>query len=177
MVSDFCIIHSMMRTEMRKTSAIVALVAGVMLCVGVAGAQFKSQAGADSRISESLLQSSPSSFLFGWFDPSRFQMHHSLSFSYQTFGEGGMSLGTYTNSMLYQFADNLDARADVSLSYMPTNSYARFGKQDMSSIYLSRAQLNYRPWENVSVQVQYRSIPFTPLSSPWYNPWYREDGF
>ena len=153
------------------------IVASMLLVTASASTQFKAPAGDDSRISESLIQSPSSSFFFGWFDPSRFQMHHSLGFSYQTIGGQGMSLGTYTNSMQYQIADNLDARADVSLSYMPTNSFARFGKQDMGGIYLSRAQVNYRPWENVSIQVQYRNLPYTPLSSPWYNPWYREDGF
>jgi hypothetical protein len=150
---------------------------GALLLVPVVGAaQFKEPAGGDPRISESMIQSSPS-LLLGWFDPSRFQMHHAVSFSYLTAGGQGMTLGTYTNSMLYQFSDNLNAQADVSLSYMPTNSFARFGKQDLSNIYLSRAQINYRPWENMSIQVQYRAMPYTPLSSPWYNPWYREDGF
>ena len=154
------------------------LITGLVLLVSAAAvAQFKTPAGDDARISESLIQSPSSSFLFGWFDPSRFQMHHSVSFSYLSAAGQGMSLGTYTNSMQYQFADNFNARADVSLSYMPTNSFAKFGRQDLSNIYLSRAQLNYRPWENMSIQVQYRALPFTALSSPWYQPWYRDDGF
>jgi hypothetical protein len=153
-------------------------VVGMHLLVSAAAvAQFKASGRDDSRISESLIQSGSPSFFFGWFDPSRFQMHHSVSFSYLTAGGQGMSLGTYTNSMQYQFADNLNARADVSLSYMPTNSFSRFGKQDLSNIYLSRAQIDYRPWENMSIQVQYRAAPYTPLSSPWYHPWYRDDGF
>jgi opacity protein-like surface antigen len=156
-----------------RTIVILALV----LMSLAASAQFKPRAGDDSRISESLIQSPSSSFLFGWFDPSRFQMHHSVSFSYMTAGGQGMSLGTYTNSMQYQFSDNLNAQADVSLSYMPTNSFARFGKQDLSNIYLSRAQLNFRPSDNMTIHVQYRALPYNSLSSPWDHPWYRDDGF
>ena len=159
---------------MKKRTCILGI---ALLLSAAAVAQFKTPAGEDARISESLIQPPSSTFLFDWFDPSRFQMHHTLSISYLTAGGQGMSLGTYTNSMLYQFSDNLNARADVSLSYMPTNSFSRFGKQDLSNLYLSRAQLNYRPWENMSIQVQYRALPFTALSSPWYQPWYRDDGF
>ncbi|MBM2841771.1 MAG: hypothetical protein HW412_2299, partial [Bacteroidetes bacterium] len=51
-------------------------------------------------------------------------------------------------------------------------------KNDLSSIYLSRAQVDYRPWDNVLVQLQYRSLPFgSYYYSPFYSPWYRENGF
>ncbi len=153
------------------------LVALLLLAGGAASAQFKVPAGGEAKISDSMIGSPSSSLLFGWFDPARFEMHHALSFSYLTAGGQGMSLGTYTNSMMYRFAENLNARADVSLSYSPTSSSARFGGKDLSNLYLSRAQINYRPWENMSIQVQYRAVPFTPLSSPWASPWYRDDGF
>ena len=151
----------------------------VLLSAALATAQFKSQVEEQPRVSDGLIHQSPPSFLLGWFNPENFHMRHSFSFSYQTAGGKGLSLGTYTNSMLYQFADNLSARADVSLSYSPYNSFNTISrKDDLSSIYLSRAQINYKPWDNMLVQFQYRSTPYSPYYySPFYNPWYRENGF
>jgi hypothetical protein len=145
-------------------------------------AQFKSQVEQESRISNGIIQQSEPSLLFGWFNPDKFTMHHSVSFSYTTMGDQSMSLGTYTNSMMYEFADNLNARADVSMSYSPFNSFSgAFGKgtkNSLSSIYLSRAELNYRPWDNVAVQVQFRQIPYGMYYySPFSSPWYGGDGF
>ncbi|MCC6396703.1 MAG: hypothetical protein IT282_06760 [Bacteroidetes bacterium] len=163
-----------------KSVHAVVIIALVCLIAGGASAQFKSQVEQESRISEGVLQRTSPSLLFGWFNPEKFHMRHSVSFSYHTMGDHSMSLGTYTNSMMYEFADNLNARADVSLSYSPFNSYSgAFGgdtKKALSSIYLSRAEVNYRPWETVIMQIQFRQVPYG-MYSPYYSPWYREDGF
>jgi hypothetical protein len=164
------------------------LLVAALILVTAAGtrAQFKSQVEEESRISGGILQQSAPSLLFGWFNPEKFTMRHSVSFSFQTMGNQSMSLGTYTNSMMYEFAENLNARADVSMSYSPYNSFSgAFGKgqkNSLSSIYLSRAELNYRPWENVAVQVQFRQIPYGMYSpfgmySSFGSPWYGGDGF
>ncbi len=165
---------------------ILPVVAGLLLVGTIsAPAQFKEQAQEDSRISQGIYQQ-PSSWLFGWFDPSKFTMRHSFEMSYMTLGGGqGFSLGTYTNSMLYEFSDKLNARADVSLSYSPFNSFSSGpgGKRnDLSSIYLSRAEINYRPWENTLIQFSFRQLPYggyfySPFVSPFADPWHREVGF
>jgi hypothetical protein len=151
----------------------------IMLVASTLHAQFKPQPQEEPRISDGLVRQEPAgSFLLGWFNPDKFQMHHSFSLSYQTFGGQGLSLGTYTNSMMYQFADNLNARADISLSYSPYNSLSTLNKKnDLTSLYLSRAELNYKPWNNVTVQLQYRQLPYGYYYSPFYNPWYMENGF
>lgn len=149
------------------------------VCAATSFAQFRSQPGSESRVSDGLIQQTSPSLFFGWFNPDKFHMRHSLSFSYQTIGSQGLSLGTYTNSMMYEVANNLTARADVSLSYSPYNSFAKHGQQDLSSIYLSRAQLDYKPWDNFMVQLQYRSIPhglYSPYS-PYASSWYRDQGY
>jgi hypothetical protein len=156
-----------------------------LLIVGTAGApaQFKTQAQEESRVSQGMYQQPSSSWLFGWFDPSKFSMRHSLEMSYMTMGGGeGFSLGTYTNSMQYEFSDKLNARADVSLSYSPFNSFSSGlgGKRnDLSALYLSRAEVNYRPWENTRIQLSFRQVPYGGYYyySPFSDPWYREGGF
>ena len=162
-----------------KTLVLVIVTMILVLAGPDAGAQFKSQAEQSPSISGGLIREPGSSLFMGWFNPERFRMSHSFSLSYQTGGGEAFSLGTYTNSMMYQFAENLNARADVSLSYSPYNSFSTFNnKNDLSSVYLSRAQLDYKPWDNVLVQFQFRQHPYVnPYYSPFYNPWYRENGF
>ncbi len=159
-----------------------AVVVCLLVCAACgARAQFKPDAAHPSEESGGLITQPPSTVLFGWFDPSKFSMHHSVEFSYQAFAGGGMSLGTYTNSMAYRFADNLNARADVSMSFMPTNSFSSFagkGSSNFSGIYLRDAQINYKPLDNLQVQLQYSQLPYgSYYYSPFYNPMFRENGF
>ena len=159
-------------------SRYLILVLVVAACTS-ARAQFKSQVEQESRISDGLMHQSAPAMLLGWFNPDKFHMRHSFDLSFATFSGQSMSLGTYTNSMSYEFADNLVARTDLSMSYSPYNTLPTVNgkKNDLSSIYLSRAELDYKPWENVVVQLQYRTLPYGSPYSPFYNPWYRETGF
>ena len=157
----------------------IAVAAMLLLFAPLSLAQFKSQVENEPKISDGMIQESSPSFLFGWFDPARFHMQHTFSMSYATVGGQGLSLSTYTNSMSYEFTDNLRARADVSMSYSPFNSLSTFGgaKNNLSSIYLSSAQVEYKPWQNVLFQVGYRQYPYGSYYSPFYDPWYRGMGF
>lgn len=160
--------------------SLVVAGACLLLVPAMALAQFKSQVEQESRVSEGLMSQSAPQFFLGWFNPEKFHMRHSFDLSFTTFGNNSMSLGTYTNIMSYEFADNLMARTDIAMSYSPYNNLPTLNgkKNDLSSIYLSRAQLDYRPWENVLVQLQYRSLPYgSYYYSPYSNPWYRENGF
>jgi hypothetical protein len=163
---------------MKKLACVV--VVGLVL-VTEGSAQFKSQAQEPVNVADRLVPQTAPSLLLGWFNPENFSMRHSFSLSYATGPAGALSLGTYTNIMQYKFAENLDARADLSLSYSPYNSlssYSPFARRnDLGAFYLSRAEINYRPWENTMVQFQYRTLPYGYYYSPFYSPWHREDGF
>ena len=163
-----------------KSRAWMSLVLMTALAASAATAQFKSQPAPDMSTSGGVINESVPSTLFGWFDASRFSMRHSMSFSVMSFGGQSMSLGTYTNSMAYQITDNLDARADVSMSYAPGNSpFMSFNSKNknFSGLYLSNAELNYRPWDNLKVQFQYRQLPYGSFYSPFGGYWSRGDGF
>jgi hypothetical protein len=130
----------------------------VATCVSVPlMAQFKKQVDSRPSVSESLVRAESSNLLFGWFDPNRFSMHQSYSLSYMTAGGQGMSLGVLTSSMFYKLSDPLDVQFDVSLQHSPFSSFGN--SKSLSGIYLSRAQLNYRPAENMLLQIQYRQLP------------------
>lgn len=152
---------------------------GLLLAGAPAAGQFRSQLQYETRVAEAMIEDNTlPSVLFGWFDPSRFQMRHTVSFGYSTFGGEGMSLGTYTNSMRYQFAENFDARADIAISYSPYNTMSKYGGSfnALSGIYLSNAQINYRPWENTLITLQYRRAPYPGYYGAFGNPFYGYSG-
>lgn len=100
-----------------------------------------------------------SNLLFGLIDPSKFSMRHAFDVSYMSMGEHGISTTSYTNSMRYDFSENLNLRVDASLLFTPYSSFGSNFNDQMSGIYISRAELNFRPWENTIVTIQYRNLP------------------
>jgi hypothetical protein len=146
--------------------------AAILLTVGVASGQLKPKADEKPSVTESILRNDDQGLLFGWFDPSRLTMHHSYSLSYSSFGGQALSLGVYTNSLFYQFSNPLSVQFDISLMHSPYNTFGDKFSKSLSGIFLSRAQLDYRPYDNLWFQIQFRQVP--PLywlgNSGFYTP-------
>ena len=73
-----------------------------------------------------------------------------------------MSLGVYTNSLMYKISDAWDVQADISLMHSPFNSFGKQFQNSLSGIFLSRAELNYRPSKNTLFQISFHQLP--PMS-------------
>ncbi len=149
---------------------VAASLLSLSLACSVAVAQLKSKVDTPAPVSESLLKQGASDLWFGLFDPSKLTMRHSYSLMYTSFGGQGLSLGTYTNSLMYRFSDALDLQTDVSLMHSPFSTFG--SKNDFSGIFLSRAQLNYRPTDNMWLQIQYRQVPPMYWLGGYRNPNY-----
>lgn len=123
--------------------------------------QFKSDYEHQSSVSQSLVKPNASigNFL-GLINPENFSMRHSFAMNYMTDGGGGLSTASYTNSMFYKIADPLNVRFDVTLMGSPFGTYAGYQQNDYNKIFISRAELNYRPWENTYIKVEYNQLPF-----------------
>jgi hypothetical protein len=98
-------------------------------------------------------------------------MRHTLAYNYMSAGGSGLSMASYTNSMFYKIADPLNVRFDVTLQGSPFGSTAGMDRNALNKIYISRAEMNYRPWENVYLQFQYREMPYSPYRN-YFDPWY-----
>ncbi len=122
-------------------------------------AQYKNRPETRPTVSESIIRSDEGGLLFGWFDPSRLSFRHSYSLSYTTSGGKGFSLGALTSTMAYQISDPLSLEFDVSLMHSPFNNLGGRFANDISGIYLTRAELNYKPSKNTLLQFQYRQLP------------------
>lgn len=139
--------------------ALVYSIVAVVLMYGSVSAQFKSKMNEEPSVSQSLIRSDDSGLLFGWFDPGKLKMAQSFSMSYQTFGKQGLALGMYTNSLSYQVSEPLSLQMDVSVMHSPYSSLGGDFAKSLSGIYLTRAELNYRPSENTLFQIQFRQLP------------------
>lgn len=137
---------------------IKTMIALSLICV-IAHAQFKSKPESTPAVTESMIRQDDSGLLFGWFDPSRLTFHNSYSLSYTTSGGKGFSLGTLTSSLAYQISDPLSVQFDVSLMHSPFSNLGGKFINDISGIYLTRAQLDYRLSKNMFLQFQYRQLP------------------
>ena len=143
----------------------------LLVCCTAAFGQFRSQQDARSSVGGSLLRPDDGGLLFGWFDPSRLTIHNSYSLSYTTSGGKGYSLGALTSSLAYQISNPLSVQFDVSLLHSPYNNLGGNFANNISGIYLSRAQLNYQPSKNLLFQVQYQQLP----AMYWLNDFNRFD--
>jgi hypothetical protein len=137
------------------------LIIALIVLPGRAPAQFKSELENQPSSAQGLFKPNTSigSFL-GLLDVENFSMHHTFSMNYLSSSGGGLSVASYTNSMFYQIANPLDVRVDLTLMGSPFGSYAGYQQNDYTKFFVSRAQLNYKPWENTSIRLEYNQIPF-----------------
>ncbi len=152
---------------------ICVLMLFVLITSSVSFAQFKDQLSDQPSVQSSLIRSDDSNFLLGFFNPANFSMRQSVSMSYMTFGNQGLALGTYTNSMSYKISNPLTLSADVSVLNSPYSSLGSKFSQGLNGIYLTRADLNYRPTNNFQIDLQFNQNPLNRYYNPYYyyNPW------
>jgi len=135
-------------------------------------AQFKSDLQKEPAASESLVHpmTSMNSFL-GLLNPENFMMRHNFSLSYLSSGGEGLSLASYTNSMFYKISDPLNVRFDLTVQGSPLGQSSPY-QRTLNGLFLSRAELNYRPWENFFIKVEYNRLPafYYGMYDPWYTP-------
>lgn len=113
-----------------------------------------------------------SNLYLGFINPNNFSMKHSFGLSYSTFGSYGMSLATYTNSMMYKFSDDMNVQLDASFITSPYSSFGKDFQNSIQGIYITRAAFNYRPWEDVYFSIQFRNLP-----NYFVNPFNRYNGY
>lgn len=131
----------------------------------VAFGQFKDSGFHSGDIEQSIVNKNNSSSIFGFLNSSNFEMHQSYSLSYSSFGSGqGMALGVYTNNMLFKISHNLNLQLDASVVNSPYSTFGKDFQKSINGIYLTNAELNYKPFKDFSISVQYSRLPFYSYS-------------
>ena len=100
--------------------------------------------------------------IFGFINPKNFSLTHSINISYVTSGNASASITSYTGTLAYRILDNLKLSADVTMQYSP---FATLGSSNplvnndfqnsLNGVYLSRVSLDYRPFKNMFINIQY----------------------
>lgn len=105
---------------------------------------------------------SGSGLIFGFINPKNFSIQHSFNLSYATFGDASYSLTSYTATLNYKILDNLRLSADVTMQYSPfaslganNTSLNKDFQNSLNGINLSRISLQYKPTENMFINVDY----------------------
>jgi len=145
-----------------------ALILFVLISTSCVFAQFRDNGLEPKSVKDGIVTEN-SNFLFGFLNSDDFIMRHSFSMSYSSFAGQGVSLTTYTNSMFYRLMTNLNVQLDVSVMYSPYSTFGDKFQKDISGVYISNAAINYHPWEDFSVHLQYRAMPF---GYGYYHPFY-----
>jgi hypothetical protein len=146
----------------------------------IARAQYRDELNRSVDVKSGILNNSSSGSLLSFINPDNFSMNHSFEMSYSAFGGGGMALGVYTNSMSFKFNDQLKLETDLSLVNSPYNSFGKDFSKNINGVYLSRAQLTYKPMDNMSIMVQYRQLPggyYSPFGYTGYSSFFRDNFF
>lgn len=147
----------------------------LLICTVAVNAQFRDNPEDKIDIRSGITNDAPSNFLLGFINPQKFNMNHTVSMSFNSFGGQSVALGVYTNNMSYSFSEDLFIEADISLVTSPYSSFGTDHAKSLNGIYLSRAQLNYRPSENMNILIQYNGGPFNYYSpyNNYYSPFSR----
>lgn len=126
---------------------------------------------------------SGSGLILGFINPKNFSISHSVNMSFMTGGNSSVSLTSYTATLNYQVLKNMNISADVTMQYSP---YASIGSNNpavnndfqnsFNGINLSRVSLDYQPFKNMFITVDYVNLKGNPFyndhnnyNSYWYN--------
>jgi len=130
--------------------------------IGSLYGQYKSTKS--SLFDPSILLKKPKGLLDGFLDPTKFNISHSYTLSYHTFGKQGFSQGLYLNTMNYQFSDPLLMQLRIGYLHDPFGQNK--GINDQGNLFLQRAMVQYKPSENLMLRVDYQALP-SPLMVPY----------
>lgn len=144
---------------------------GIIVFAVSINAQFKDP-GFTTESPQNGITNNSSGSLLGFLNTNNFSMHHSFGISYLSTGGQGLSLASYTNSMMYKFSDKMNVQLDASFITSPYSSLGKDFQNSLQGIYISKAAFNYKPWDDVYISVQYRSYP-----NYFYNPYNRYGSF
>jgi hypothetical protein len=146
---------------------------GLMFLATSAFGQFQAQLDQQQNSSPAIVRPiSPLSDIGSLFDPNKFSMRQNAGISFMSGGGQSVSLAQFTNSMMYQIADPLTVRLDLTLQGAPYNGLSGVSSSDLNKLFISNAELNYKLSDNSALKLQFTQAPYSSwgLSDPYgYN--------
>lgn len=139
-------------------------------------AQYKSQVPETPTLEQAIrLPNSNSQTGLNLFDPNRFFMNQSYSFSMGFGGHGNQSMGMYLNNMSYIVSNNLIVNARLGFIHNPLQMGSPGLNPNISENLIYGADILYKPTENMQLRLRFDKTPYNRRSylNPYrYYPYY-----
>lgn len=95
-----------------------------------------------------------------WMNALNMTMNHSYSMNFSSFGGQMQNINAYTNSMLFDISDNLDAQVDVSFLHSPFGNSFMTNENLGSRIIIDRARLDYQISDRTNISLEFSQRPY-----------------
>lgn len=137
-----------------------------MFCmVSISDAQLRDDLNSTSDYSGVVTYEQQSTSPGNWMNMLNMTMNHSYSMTFSNFGGQMQNLNAYTNSMMFDISNNLNAQVDVSLLHSPFgNSFIGENSSLGSRIIIERARLDYKLSENAHISLEFSQRPYNSYS-------------
>ena len=143
----------------RFITSVAILLALSVLNPTLSEAQFKADKNAPSISDRIGVPYSPTTSIFSFIDPSRFNMQHTYSMSYISGGGNSGSLGLYTNRMSYTVNQNLQLIADIGYLHQPFSGVGNMPfSLDQGELFYG-GELRYTPTDNSMIRLRFENAP------------------
>ena len=85
-------------------------------------------------------------------------------------GKQGVTQGLYLNTMSYQFSIPLTVSLQVGMAHNPFGGMGQNGTASIlqNGMFVSGAQLKYKPTENTTIQFDFRNTPYSHTYPGYY---------
>lgn len=148
---------------------ILLLLSFTFLGVSITEAQLREDLADNTEYSGVITRTQPSSSN-DWMSRLNMTMNHSYSMSFSSFGGQVQNLNAYTNSMLFDISDRMNAQVDVSFLHSPFGNSFMSNESLGSRIIVDRARLDYQISDNTNISFEFSQRPYR--YSPFNNRGY-----
>lgn len=129
-------------------------------CFSIAEAQLREDLNRSSDYTGAISHTQESSGPGDWMNLLNMTMNHSYSMTFSNFGGQMQNINAYTNSMLFDISENVDAQVDVSFLHSPFGNNFMANDNLGSRIIIDRARLDYQLSQNTSISVEFSQRPY-----------------
>lgn len=95
-----------------------------------------------------------------WMDALNMTMNHSYSMTFSSFGGQMQNINAYTNSMLFDISENLDAQIDISFLHSPFGNSFMANESLGSRIIIDSARLDYQISDRANITFEFSQRPY-----------------
>ncbi|REL29061.1 hypothetical protein DYD21_14450 [Rhodohalobacter sp. SW132] len=153
---------------------ILLLVSITFLSYSVADAQLREDLGGSSEYS-GVVSTDHQPSTGSWMNALNMTMNHSYSMTFSSFGGQMQNINAYTNSMLFDISERMDAQVDVSFLHSPFGNSYMTNESLGSRIIIDRARLDYQISDRTNISLEFSQRPYQ--YSPFGYGGYGHHGF